>query len=287
MARYRKIDPRIWNDQKFHALSDDGKLSFLLLLTHPSMTCLGAMRATPAGLGAELGWPLPRFEEAIGESVAAGTVEINRGACFIGLPNFLKYNEPEGPNSVTNAWVKALDLIPECAEKGALIGKCRAYLETRSNAFRHAIGDAIREAFVMACPIQEPEQEQEQNNDGVSSVPTGTNPAVSDASPKDSDNEPVTAMELAEAWNEHCAQKYGLAKVGVPLTAKRLDKAKQRCREHPDDSWWGTVFVMIGQSNFLRGVNGSAAHSGWKVTFDFLISNDTNAVKIYEGQYVR
>ena len=26
--RYRKIDTGIWNDEKFHALSDDGKLAF-------------------------------------------------------------------------------------------------------------------------------------------------------------------------------------------------------------------------------------------------------------------
>lgn len=46
MARYRKIDSRIWNDAKFRELSDNGKLVFLMLLTHPSMTSLGAMRAT-------------------------------------------------------------------------------------------------------------------------------------------------------------------------------------------------------------------------------------------------
>jgi hypothetical protein len=56
MARYRKIDPRIWNDQKFRELSDDAKIVFFLLLTHPHMTALGAMRATVAGLAAELGW---------------------------------------------------------------------------------------------------------------------------------------------------------------------------------------------------------------------------------------
>lgn len=29
MARYRKVDPRIWNDAKFRALNDQGKLSFM------------------------------------------------------------------------------------------------------------------------------------------------------------------------------------------------------------------------------------------------------------------
>lgn len=36
MASYRKIDPRIWNDERFRVLTDSGKLAFLFVLTHPS-----------------------------------------------------------------------------------------------------------------------------------------------------------------------------------------------------------------------------------------------------------
>jgi hypothetical protein len=68
MARYRKIAPRIWNDEKFGELSDDAKLIFFLLLTHPHMTALGAMRATLAGLAAELRWAVKRFQRALTKS---------------------------------------------------------------------------------------------------------------------------------------------------------------------------------------------------------------------------
>ncbi len=54
MARYRKVDPKIWNDEKFRALSDDGKLAFFMLLTHPHMTAVGAMRAMPSGMASEM-----------------------------------------------------------------------------------------------------------------------------------------------------------------------------------------------------------------------------------------
>lgn len=46
MSYFRKIDVRIWNDAKFRALSHHGKLTFIMLLTHPNMTALGAMRTT-------------------------------------------------------------------------------------------------------------------------------------------------------------------------------------------------------------------------------------------------
>ena len=67
MAIYRKIDTRIWNDAKFNALSPNGKLAFLFILTNPNMTALGAMRATIEGLSAELRIPAEAFREVFGE----------------------------------------------------------------------------------------------------------------------------------------------------------------------------------------------------------------------------
>jgi hypothetical protein len=94
MARYRKIDTRIWNDARFWVLSDAAKLIFLLLLTHPHMTALGAMRATLAGLAAELGWLERCFRRAFGEIIRLGMVRHDEQAALIWLPNFLKYNAP-------------------------------------------------------------------------------------------------------------------------------------------------------------------------------------------------
>jgi len=161
MARYRKIDPRVWNDEKFRTLSDRGKLAFLFVLTHPAMTCLGAMRATFEGLAAELRWPFATFVDAIGEGIAHTMIEANRDASFIGLPNFLKYNEPEGPNSVTKAWPNALDLIPECHEKGRLLLRCRTYLEAKSEEFRGTMGDTIWNVLAIPSAILEQEQQPE------------------------------------------------------------------------------------------------------------------------------
>jgi hypothetical protein len=176
MGRYRKIDTKIWNDENFQAFSDDGKLAFLFLLTHPHMTAIGAMRTTIPGLAAELGWPLKRFRAAIQSPLSKGMIELNEQACYLALPKFLRYNEPEGPNSVTKAWPQALNLIPECPEKTTLITRCQTYLNGRSDAFRHAIGDAMQDAIGDAkskpCPIQEQEPEQEPEKRAGSSSPS-------------------------------------------------------------------------------------------------------------------
>jgi hypothetical protein len=148
-VRYRKVDPRIWNDEKFRALSVDGKFVFFFILTHPAMTALGAMRATLPGHAAELGCTPRRFREAILPAVKSGMVELDEGACFIGLPKFLRYNEPESPNSV-KSWVGSLDQLPECVAKRALIARAVSYLEGKSEEFRNALGKGVWEAVRLA-----------------------------------------------------------------------------------------------------------------------------------------
>lgn len=158
MARYRKIDPRIWNDEKFRGLSDNGKLAFLFLLTHPHMTSLGAMRATVGGLAEELGWSSEAFREAFQEALSKAMAEHDSEARMIALPNFIRYNPPESPN-VIKAWVGSLDLLPECMLKTRVVTRAKALAEGLGEAF----AKALPEAFAKAMPYQEQEQKQEQS----------------------------------------------------------------------------------------------------------------------------
>ena len=65
------------------------------------------------------------------------------------------------------------------------------------------------------------------------------------------------------------------------LSDDRKVKVKARLKEHPDIDWWRTLFKKLSTSKFLRGEN----DRGWRCSFDFLIKNSTNALKIYEGNY--
>ncbi|WP_321340955.1 hypothetical protein [Breoghania sp.] len=177
MGRYRKIDVRIWNDEKFRELSDFGQLAFLFILTHPNMTALGAMRATLPGLAAEKGWNEKAFRKAFGEASGRGMVEHDERASIIALPNFLKYNQPESPN-VVKAWEKALDLIPESELKILTIQRAQAFAIGKSEGYAKALPEAFTEAFVEGArksmrkqeqeqePEQEPEPEQKKTEHG-------------------------------------------------------------------------------------------------------------------------
>ncbi|RYF49331.1 MAG: hypothetical protein EOO38_08165 [Cytophagaceae bacterium] len=160
MSRYRKIDTRIWNDEKVRSLGDDGKLVLFMVLTHPSMTMLGAMRCTVAGMAAELGWTTERFQKAFQQIVSQGMAEFDPQAYLLALPNFLRYNKPESPN-VVKAWASAADLLPECKLKSHVVARSRAYVEGLSEGFR----EAFQEAFAKTMLNQEQKQEQEQDQE--------------------------------------------------------------------------------------------------------------------------
>ena len=199
MARYRKVDPRIWNDEKFRTLSDRSKLVFFMLLTHPGMTALGAMRATVSGLAEELGWEVEAFRKAFQQALDKGMVEHDPKACLIALPNFVRYNLPESPN-VVRAWVGALDLLPECELKKHVLQRAKQVTEGLQEAF----AKAFAEAFAKAMPYQEPKPKPK---------PKRTPPPPADAG--------GAFEEFWNAWPDH------KRKVGKPQCAAKW--AKKGC----------------------------------------------------------
>lgn len=170
MARYRKIDPRIWNDEKFASLSHEGQRAFLFILTHPSMTSLGAFRATKEGIEAELGIDTKGFAKPFQELLSKGLIKYDESCFLVFAPNFLKYNQPENPN-VVKGWAGCLDLLPECpllAEVLQRAKSCASANSKTSKAFSEALGrvtETLLERYAKqlskGLAIQEQEQEQE------------------------------------------------------------------------------------------------------------------------------
>ena len=89
----------------------------------------------------------------------------------------------------------------------------------------------------------------------------------------------MSVQEFVESWNEIFSGI--LPTVEWPLARSRHDKAAARLKEHRSMDFWKKVFQNITASDFLMGKTGGT----WKCNFDFLINNDLNATKIYEGSY--
>lgn len=159
MGHYRKVETRIHADEKYRKLSDRGKLLFLTVLTHENMTSLGAMKAYPAAMAAELNWTLKQYDDAFAECAKVRILAADPFCGFLWAVNFLRYNPPENPNVVAG-WSKALDKIPECKLRNELIDQVRAYLEPFPDGYRNRFGTVPK-----PLPSQEPEQEPEPEPD--------------------------------------------------------------------------------------------------------------------------
>lgn len=169
MARYRKIDVRMWNDRKFRELSDNAKLVFILLLTHPDTTQIGTIRTRVSNLADELGWQRDAMSHAIQEVTLNGMIDANEKAGLMVINNFLKYNAPSSPNAF-KSWRELIDLMPECDLLDRHVASLKAFVDSLSTGMRNTIPndlmDAIKDAILRVneqpSRIQEQEQEQEQ-----------------------------------------------------------------------------------------------------------------------------
>lgn len=173
MARYRKIDTRMWGDSKFRELSSpkpSAQYVWMFLLTGPQTSNIpGLFHAGEMALAEELGWSVEGFREAFREVSRKGLAKADWNARVVWIPNAVKYNQPESPN-VVKSWRYAWDEIPECALK--------TEAHQRLKDFTEGLGEGFAKAFIEACaqpsPNQEQEQEQEQQQEQKASAANAT-----------------------------------------------------------------------------------------------------------------
>ena len=163
MARFRKVDPRIWNDAKFASLSGEAKLMFLYLLTSPSMTVLGALPMRASAVAEELGLDSERYGKRYQELYQRGMVEYDSRGLFW-VRNYMKYNGPDNPKVVIS-WSSALDLLPECPLLYKVLESARNHCVSRGKgfpkAFTDTLGNCLKYGMSYGMPNKEKEKEKE------------------------------------------------------------------------------------------------------------------------------
>lgn len=163
MARFRKVDPRIWNDAKFASLSGEAKLMFLYLLTSPSMTVLGALPMRASAVAEELGLDSERYGKRYQELYQRGMVEYDSRGLFW-VRNYMKYNGPDNPKVVIS-WSSALDLLPECPLLYKVLESARNHCVSRGKgfpkAFTDTFGNCLKYGMSYGMPNKEKEKEKE------------------------------------------------------------------------------------------------------------------------------
>lgn len=120
MSRYRKVQTRVWTDEKFRRLSaprPNARDLWLYLLCGPrTCICPGLVVARVAVMADDLGWPARPTEKCLAEIVDAGMARADRVAGLVWLVNALNQPEhaPASP-SVVVARRREFDELPDCA----------------------------------------------------------------------------------------------------------------------------------------------------------------------------
>jgi len=89
------------------------------------------------------------------------------------------------------------------------------------------------------------------------------------------DKSPVN--DFVELWNSITA---GILPKVKEISRGREAKIRARLKEHPDLAWWKVVFSALIRDDFHCG---REPGKNWKADIDWIIRNDTNALKFAEG----
>lgn len=114
---YRKIDPRLWDDERFVELTAVQKLVWLYVLTGPHTTSLPGLWIVGIGeLVDGLRFPNKSIREALSVLEGTGMLVYNPHYRLIRVPNAPKYNRPDNAR-VLKSWFRLWQEIPDCQQK--------------------------------------------------------------------------------------------------------------------------------------------------------------------------
>jgi len=152
MARYRKIDPRTWKDEKFRALSSDEKLIAFYVLTAQSNR-IGLFNFSPAMAAEDLETLLQTFLKGFENVCQQLRWMFDQRSRVVYIPTWFKYNCPENPN-VLKSCLQDLHDLPETPLLEAFATNLTYLPQTFHATFLKGCGQ----------PSANQEQEQEQEH---------------------------------------------------------------------------------------------------------------------------
>jgi hypothetical protein len=274
---FRKIEPVLWGDEKFMALSPlapSGQALWLYLLTAPqTLSIPGVLRVGPLGLSEELRWPQDALARAMEEILAQGLAKADYLNRIIWIPKAINRTPPSNQGRIIT-WARDWRLLPPCdlrTEIGAAIAELVADNPALSRTW------SLR-GIEAALPVGPP--------NSVTNIPD----LVLDV---DVDEEgqiggerswwgpPPHPFALFDLWNSFVEQ-YGkkLARA-TKLTEKRKRWCKARLEKHPEREFWEQMLTLIYRSPFCLGDNDRK----WRAHFDWLVRDEEALTKLQEGRY--
>jgi hypothetical protein len=254
---YRSIESKFWTDPKIRELSPPQKLVFLYLITCSHSHVAGIYYMPKVLMQHETGLSASEIDKAIDTLSKVYLILYDHMTEVVWVIHMLRYQHHG--EKIRLAVASQLESLHKCP----LI---REFLEEYKDIHIPYQYPIDTRAPVYKEQEQEQDQYQEQENTFVDSSESTT-------------PHRMEAGELIETWNRVCPE-HGLPRK-TKITQKLRDQIKRRLTHNPEPDFWIAVIETIPTRPFLLGQN----KDGWQATFDWLVKNDENAVKVYEGHY--
>ena len=232
-AKYRKIDTRIWDDEKFEELAPLEKLVAFNVLTGQSNR-VGLFKLS-LGKGAEqTGMSADSYGIAIGRVCDTLNWGFDKTRSVVFIPSWFKYNPPENPKHLAGC-LSDLHEIPQtdllAVFKSNVTHIPRHCLEVWQKSV-----DSYGIAIPIAMPYQKQEQKQEQKN--TPQPPKGEKSGVAEKRHPHPVKDEITPgfLRFWSAWPSH-ERKIGKAncvriwkRTKLEPIAERVIDALERCK---------------------------------------------------------
>lgn len=178
MAKYRKIDPRIWNDEKFQTLSPVDRYLAMYCLTG-QCNRIGIFKFSLALASEDTGIPFDELNERLDRVCHTLSWKHDKTRRVLYFPNWWKYNNPGSDKTMTGIMADIHE-VPQTPLLNEF--KCNTRHLSKS------VSDTLSSFFVKGMPYQEQEQEQEQEQYCPEKIPdaseAGDSESQGDGKPK-------------------------------------------------------------------------------------------------------
>lgn len=136
--RYIRIASKIWQDDKFRAISDEAKLLFLYILTSQHSNMIGYYLLPKPYVAYDLKWLPEQLDKRFTELLQLGLVKYCDKGDVVLIPNFLKYNTIQNPNQAKGA-VNRLKEVPQNTLVDEFLACIKEYAEQFVEEFKEAL----------------------------------------------------------------------------------------------------------------------------------------------------
>lgn len=170
-SRYRKIDPRIWTDEKFRRLTGEEQRIALYVLTAQSNR-IGLFSFSPGKASEDLGTLPLTFQKGFLKVCQTLNWEWDSHARVLYLPTWWKYNHPENANNMIGN-LKDLDDLPETTLLEGFLTNTAYLSGNLVETFTQTLAKRSPQPSLKRSPSQEQEQEQKQEQDTPPAVDQG------------------------------------------------------------------------------------------------------------------